>query len=557
MSRRKRHADAALHGLWSLPGANTTESDTDWLGNILVREGLISLEQLERALTIQRQTGLRLASVVVRLSMVPEERILKLLGDQYGAWPLDLASFEPDPKLVRLIPGDIARKHLVLPVARQGRTLIVAMADPSDALAIEELNFITRMAIQPAIAAESTLRSLIDQCYAESEDQLHEPLLDIDVPVSSPPTNVERDCPRCGTAASADALYCATCGANLNGDIVESTPRDFVPLQAEDSGIPFPDEPLDRALERPSTPLSATPAAAAPRERAPRSSDEHVIPSSSLWSKWKGRFSKQAPVITDDVTFTAVAPMSVKPGDFLPLDVYAHVEAIDEIIQVASRELQRPIQHKSKGTVPVQQGTALVIRVSVPVLGYQDHDQIQWNGTTGNATFLIPVGRDTPVGQYEGKVDILVAGVSIARLLLALKVGEPLPASTAVTAAVTRFSSAFASYASQDRKKVLGRIQGMQKVVPELEVFLDVSSLRSGERWKERLEKEILSRDVLFLFWSPSAMASEYVDWEWRLALAHRGIDFIDPIPLESPERAPPPDELKDKHFRDWTLGFE
>jgi hypothetical protein len=126
-----------------------------------------------------------------------------------------------------------------------------------------------------------------------------------------------------------------------------------------------------------------------------------------------------------------------------------------------------------------------------------------------------------------------------------------------ITVAVTRIRSAFASYASQDRSRVVARIQGMQKVLPDLEVFLDVLSLRSGERWKERLEKEILARDVLFLFWSPAAMSSEYVEWEWRQALALRGLEFIDPIPLESPEKAPPPDELKGKHFRDWTLAFE
>jgi hypothetical protein len=83
---------------------------------------------------------------------------------------------------------------------------------------------------------------------------------------------------------------------------------------------------------------------------------------------------------------------------------------------------------------------------------------------------------------------------------------------------------------------------------------MDVMSLRSGERWEERLESEILNRDVLYLFWSAAARRSPWVDREWRIALQAKGLDGIDPVPLESPDTSPPPQELASLHFNEWTL---
>jgi hypothetical protein len=118
-----------------------------------------------------------------------------------------------------------------------------------------------------------------------------------------------------------------------------------------------------------------------------------------------------------------------------------------------------------------------------------------------------------------------------------------------------RIRSAFASYASEDRDHVLARVQGMQKILPDLDIFVDVMSLRSGEHWKDRLQQEIVARDTFYLFWSQAAMKSSWVDFEWRYALEARGEDFINPVPLAAPELAPPPPELQSLHFGDWTLA--
>lgn len=126
----------------------------------------------------------------------------------------------------------------------------------------------------------------------------------------------------------------------------------------------------------------------------------------------------------------------------------------------------------------------------------------------------------------------------------------------AIPGRLKRHRKAFASYASEDRDQVLARIQGIQKAAPSLEVFLDVVRLRSGQYWEQELWKEIPASDIFYLFWSRNAKASAWVEKEWRCAYQAKGLDFIDPIPIEAPEKAPPPPELAAKHFNDPFLAY-
>jgi hypothetical protein len=114
--------------------------------------------------------------------------------------------------------------------------------------------------------------------------------------------------------------------------------------------------------------------------------------------------------------------------------------------------------------------------------------------------------------------------------------------------------SAFVSYASQDRNRVAAIIQGMKKARPEMDIFFDVESLRSGDDWEKSLYKEIEHRDILFLCWSHYARDSKWVDAEWRYALERKGAEYIEPIPIEPPDVCPPPTELNHKHFNDKML---
>lgn len=87
-----------------------------------------------------------------------------------------------------------------------------------------------------------------------------------------------------------------------------------------------------------------------------------------------------------------------------------------------------------------------------------------------------------------------------------------------------------------------------------MDLFFDVESLRSGENWEKTLFHEIEKRDVLYLCWSHNAKESEWVDREWRYAYSQKGIDGIEPMPIELPEECPPPQELSGKHWNDKLL---
>ena len=91
----------------------------------------------------------------------------------------------------------------------------------------------------------------------------------------------------------------------------------------------------------------------------------------------------------------------------------------------------------------------------------------------------------------------------------------------------------------------------MHKARPDLSIFLDVESLRSGENWASTIDNRIDASDVFYLCWSRSAKQSEWVDHEWRYAYRSKGEAFIEPIPPEPPSLCLPPEELKGKHFND------
>jgi len=144
----------------------------DKLGEILVREGLITTEQLRKALLEQKSSGMRLGYTLVKLGFIEETEVSKMLARQYRMPAVDLSRFEVDPKILKLLPPDIASKHTVLPLKREGRTLTVAIADPNNVTAIEDIKFITRCDVFPVIAGEYTLRNAIERYYQQSDAQL-------------------------------------------------------------------------------------------------------------------------------------------------------------------------------------------------------------------------------------------------------------------------------------------------------------------------------------------------------------------------------------------------
>lgn len=142
------------------------------IGDLLVGEDLISQDQLEQALIEQRSSGARLGYVLVKLGFVLEIEITKVLARQYHVPAVDLSRFEVDEKIIKLVPSDVALKHTVLPLKRDGRSLTVAMAEPGNMQIVDDLKFITRCDIVPVIAGEYTLRTAIEKYYDQTDAQL-------------------------------------------------------------------------------------------------------------------------------------------------------------------------------------------------------------------------------------------------------------------------------------------------------------------------------------------------------------------------------------------------
>jgi type IV pilus assembly protein PilB len=145
----------------------------------LIREGLITREQAQTAQREMQQNGTGVQYNLVKLGFIPELELTKLLARQHRMPAVDLTKFEVDPKIAKLIPSELALKHLVLPLKRDGRTLTVALADPSNLGVIDDIKFITRYDIFPVIAGEFTLRNTIERFYDSNDAQMQSLLDDI------------------------------------------------------------------------------------------------------------------------------------------------------------------------------------------------------------------------------------------------------------------------------------------------------------------------------------------------------------------------------------------
>ena len=138
------------------------------LGAMLVSSGLITEEQLKNALAVQQREGGRLGSILVKMSFVQEEKLMMFLSKQYGVPYVDLTRFDIDPNIVKLIPADVAQKYQIMPINRTGATVTVAMVDPSNVFAIDDVKFMTGYNVEPVVATEAGIKGAIGKYYSMS-----------------------------------------------------------------------------------------------------------------------------------------------------------------------------------------------------------------------------------------------------------------------------------------------------------------------------------------------------------------------------------------------------
>ncbi len=140
------------------------------LGDILLKENRITPQQLQQALAYQKANGGRLGETLVKLGFISDEGVTEALAIQYGVPSIKLSEFPIDPSVVKLIPKETALKHHLLPLARSGSSLTLAISDPANVFAFDDVKFLTGLNVEPVLASESAIDQAIKNQYGTAED---------------------------------------------------------------------------------------------------------------------------------------------------------------------------------------------------------------------------------------------------------------------------------------------------------------------------------------------------------------------------------------------------
>ncbi len=139
------------------------------LGAMLVSSGLITEDQLKRALSAQKMEGGRLGSILVKMGFVQEDKLMTFLSKQYGVPYVDLSKFQINPAVIKHIPADVAQKYRIMPINRTGATITIAMVDPSNIFAIDDIKFMTGYNVEAVVATEGAIIEAIKKYYGAAK----------------------------------------------------------------------------------------------------------------------------------------------------------------------------------------------------------------------------------------------------------------------------------------------------------------------------------------------------------------------------------------------------
>src|ERR687891_1302790 len=138
------------------------------IGELLLKEKRISSEQLQEALNYQRTNGGKLGANLVKLGYVKDEEITSLLSKQYGVPSIALSQFEIDPAVIKLVPPETAQKYQIVPLSRAGATLTIAMTDPTNVFAMDDVKFMTGYNVEPVVASETAVIDADQKNYRQN-----------------------------------------------------------------------------------------------------------------------------------------------------------------------------------------------------------------------------------------------------------------------------------------------------------------------------------------------------------------------------------------------------
>jgi type IV pilus assembly protein PilB len=155
------------------------------LGDLLVADGLLTAEQLKKALAEQKGSPEKLGSVLIRLNFVNEDQLIGFLSRQYGVPSITLGQLDIDPDVLKLVPAPIARKYEVIPVRRMGNSLALAMADPTNVFALDDISFMTNLQVLPLVASQTAIKKAVDRNYESKTEAISSVLSDMQTDLSN------------------------------------------------------------------------------------------------------------------------------------------------------------------------------------------------------------------------------------------------------------------------------------------------------------------------------------------------------------------------------------
>src|SRR5438046_10465096 len=149
------------------------------LGDLLVADGLLTPAQLQKALGEQRGSTEKLGSILIKLGFINEEQLIGFLFRSYGVPSITLAQLEIDQDVLKLVPAPIARKYEVIPVRKMGNSLALAMADPTNVFALDDIAFMTNLQVLPLVASQTAIKKAVDRNYDSKTDAITKLLADM------------------------------------------------------------------------------------------------------------------------------------------------------------------------------------------------------------------------------------------------------------------------------------------------------------------------------------------------------------------------------------------
>ena len=260
------------------------------------------------------------------------------------------------------------------------------------------------------------------------------------------------------------------------------------------------------------------------------------------------------------VDFTVFTPKQLQIGDESIIDVWAFFPDQFEQVKEKAKAYERDNLAGATSGIMMALGTQIDYQLDLPGFELQETtDFVTWMGIPSNCSFYVKAPSGIELGKHRGVVSIFVQSLLIGKIKFHVRVGDSSQKAMERAEGQTKSlpKTAFASYSSKNTERVSGRLQGIKKIAPDLDIFWDRDSLVSGQDWEIKLKQHVASKDIFYLFWSEEAAQSEWVDREWKMALDKRGLEYIDPVPLCDPRDAPPPAELGSLHFNDKYLMYE